>query len=133
MSSICRTVNFIALLIDMGSDTFTALGLGAARPNPQIMRRPPRPQSERLMNWSLVFRAYIFLRLIEATAAMAVFFFLLNSAGWEYGQNLAAQDPLYMQATAACLSTIIVMQIVNVFLCRSETRQSFQPDFWVIR
>lgn len=118
-----------ALLIDMGSDTFTALGLGAERPNPLIMRRPPRPQSERLMNWSLVFRAYIFLGLIEATAAMTVFFFVLYNAGWEYGQNLAAQDPLYMQATTACLSTIIVMQIVNVFLCRSETRSVFSTGF----
>ncbi|MDV6347645.1 cation-transporting P-type ATPase [Nitrosomonas sp. Is35] len=118
-----------ALLIDMGSDTFTALGLGAERPNPQIMRRPPRPQSERLMNWPLVFRAYIFLGLIEATAAMAVFFFVLNSAGWEYGQNLAAQDLLYMQATTACLSTIIVMQIVNVFLCRSDARSVFSTGF----
>ena len=119
-----------ALLIDMGSDSLTALGLGSERPDPQLMRRPPRPQSERLMNWPLVFRAYIFLGLIEATAAMAVFFFVLNSAGWEYGQNLAAQDSLYMQATTACLSTIIVMQIVNVFLCRSETQSIFSIGMW---
>ncbi|SDH44057.1 cation-transporting P-type ATPase [Nitrosomonas sp. Nm132] len=114
-----------ALSIDMGSDTLTALGLGAERPNPQIMRRPPRSQNERLMNWSLVFRAYFFLGLIEATAAMAAFFFVLNSAGWAYGQNLPTQDPMYMEATTACLSTIIVMQIVNVFLCRSATRSVF--------
>src|ERR1700687_4852980 len=35
---------------------------------------------------------------------------------------MAANDPVYLQATAACLSAIIVMQIVNVFLCRSATR-----------
>jgi magnesium-transporting ATPase (P-type) len=32
---------------------------------------------------------------------------------------------VYLQATTACLSTIIVMQIVNVFLCRSATRSVF--------
>ncbi len=117
------------LLIDMGSDSLAALGLGAERPHPDVMRRPPRPQSERLMNWSLVFRAYFFLGLIEATAAMAVFFIVLNDAGWMYGQNLMAQDPLYMQATTACLSTIIVMQIVNVYLCRSDTRSLFSTGF----
>lgn len=114
-----------ALSIDMGSDTLTALGLGVERPDPQIMQRPPRPHGEKLMNWPLAFRAYLFLGLIEAAAAMAAFFFVLNSAGWKYGQNLAAQDPVYMQATTACLSTIIVMQIVNVFLCRSATRSVF--------
>jgi len=114
-----------ALSIDMGSDTLAALGLGVERPDPQIMRRPPRPHGERLMNWPLAFRAYLFLGLIEGTAAMAAFFFVLFGAGWKYGQNLAVHDPVYLQATTACLSTIIVLQIVNVFLCRSATRSAF--------
>ena len=114
-----------ALSIDMGSDTLAALGLGVERPDPQIMRRPPRPQGERLMNWSLALRAYLFLGLIEAAAAMAAFFFVLHGAGWKYGQNLATKDPVYLQATTACLSAIILMQIVNVFLCRSATRSTF--------
>ena len=114
-----------ALSIDMGSDTFTALGLGVERPDPQIMQRPPRPQGERLMNWPLAFRAYLFLGLIEAAAAMAAFFFVLGGAGWQYGQGLSVRSPTYLQATTACLSTIIVMQVVNVFLCRSATRSVF--------
>lgn len=114
-----------ALSIDMGSDTLAALGLGVERADPQIMRRPPRPQGERLMNWPLALRAYLFLGPIEAAAAMAAFFFVLTRAGWKYGQSLATQDPVYLQATTACLSTIIVLQIVNVFLCRSATRSVF--------
>jgi len=119
-----------ALSIDMGSDTLTALGLGVERPDPQIMRRPPRPQGERLMNWPLALRAYLFLGLIEAAAAMAAFFFVLDGAGWHYGQYLAAQDPVYRQATTACLSAIILMQIVNVFLCRSATRSVFSTGLF---
>jgi len=114
-----------ALSIDMGSDTLASLGLGVERPDPNIMLRPPRPHGERLMNWPLAFRAYIFLGLIEAAAAMAAFFFVLHGAGWKYGENLAADDPVYLQATTACLSTIVVLQIVNVFLCRSATRSIY--------
>ena len=33
---------------------------------------------------------------------------------------MARRDPLYLQATTACLAAIIVMQVVNVFLCRSD-------------
>ena len=36
------------------------------------------------------------------------------------GQSLAAHDPLYLQSTTACLSAIVCMQIVIVFLCRGE-------------
>jgi magnesium-transporting ATPase (P-type) len=81
------------------------------------------------MNWPLAFRAYLFLGLIEAAAAMAAFFFVLSGAGWKYGQTLTAQDPVYMRATTACLSAIIVMQIVNVFLCRSATRSVMSTGF----
>jgi calcium-translocating P-type ATPase len=114
-----------ALSIDMGSDTLTALGLGVERADPQIMQRPPRAPGERLMNWGVALRAYLFLGLIEAAGAMAAFFFVLHGAGWQYGQELGASDPLYLQATTACLSTIIVMQVVNVYLCRSATRSAF--------
>jgi sodium/potassium-transporting ATPase subunit alpha len=111
-----------ALTIDMGTDSLTALGLGVEPPAPRVMQRPPRPRDERLMNWPLALRAYLFLGPIEAAAAMAAFFFVLRTAGWNYGQDLSPHDPVYLQATTACLTAIIVMQIVNVFLCRSASR-----------
>src|SRR5512136_1593131 len=41
------------LSIDMGTDSLTALGLGVERPDPQTMRLPPRPRSERLLTRGL--------------------------------------------------------------------------------
>ena len=114
-----------ALSVDMGTDSLTTLGLGVEKPYADVMRRPPRPQRERLLNRPLALRAYLFLGLIEATAAMAAFFFVLRGAGWRYGQELAFNDPLYRQATTACLAAIVVLQIVNVFLCRSSVRSVF--------
>jgi sodium/potassium-transporting ATPase subunit alpha len=114
-----------ALSIDMGTDSLTALGLGVERPSSAIMGLPPRRQNERLLNLPLAFRAYLFLGIIEAAAAMAAYFFVLLGAGWHFGQSLEPTDPLYLSATTACLSTIIVMQIVNVFLCRSSVRSIF--------
>jgi len=110
------------LAIDMGTDSLTALGLGVEKPDPQLMRRPPRSQRERLFDWTLARRAYLFLGMMEAVAAMAAFLFVLHGAGWRYGVTLGTQDPQYLRATTACLSAIIVMQIVNVFLCRSPDR-----------
>jgi magnesium-transporting ATPase (P-type) len=63
---------------------------------------------------------------MQAIAAMAAFFFVLKSAGWNYGEPLAATHPIYLQATTACLSAIIVMQVVNVFLCRSRRESVFR-------
>jgi calcium-translocating P-type ATPase len=113
------------LAIDLGTDMLPAVALGAEKPEPQAMRRPPRSMKQRLVNWRLLARSYLFLGLMEAVAAMATFFFVLLSSGWVYGQSLALNDPLYLQATTACLSAVIVMQVANVFLCRSEDASAF--------
>ncbi|HUH91795.1 MAG TPA: cation-transporting P-type ATPase [Casimicrobiaceae bacterium] len=110
------------LSIDMGTDTLTALGLGVERPSPRVMQRPPRSRDERLFDGRLAARAYLFLGTIEAVVAMAAFFFVLHAAGWGYGQSLAPDSPIYLRATSACLVAIVVMQVVNVFLCRSASR-----------
>jgi cation transport ATPase-like protein len=36
---------------------------------------------------------------------------------------------LYLSATTACLSAIIVLQVINVFLCRSSLRSVFSTGF----
>ena len=113
------------LSIDMGTDSLTALGLGVEKPDPRVMQLPPRSQHQRLFDWPLALRAYLFLGAIEAAIAMAAFFFVLNDGGWQYGQLLSIHDPLYLQATTGCLSAIVVLQISNVFLCRSATRSIF--------
>jgi len=113
------------LSIDMGTDSLTALGLGVEQPDPRIMQRPPRTQDQRLFDWSLALRAYLFLGAIEAAIAMGAFFLVLHDVGWRYGQPLGSRDPLYLQATTACLSAIVVLQVVNVFLCRSAYRSIF--------
>ena len=59
---------------------------------------------------------------MQAAAAMSAYWFVLRNGGWHFGEKLAAHDPLYLQATTACLSAIVVMQIANVFLCRSESQ-----------
>ena len=113
------------LAVDLGTDMLPALALGAEKPDPDTMRRPPRPRSERLLDWGTLLRAYLFLGPLEAIAGMAAFFFVLHGGGWQYGAMLGFHDNLYLQATTACLSAIIAMQVVNVFLCRHPTMSTF--------
>lgn len=114
------------LAVDLGTDMLPALALGAEKPGADVMEKPPRARSERLLNWPLLLRAYLFLGLLEAAAAMAAFFYVLYGGGWQYGQALDAGNPLYLQATTACLSAIIAMQVVNVFLCRHPSESAFR-------
>jgi magnesium-transporting ATPase (P-type) len=111
------------LAVDLGTDMLPALALGAEPPHRGIMQRPPRPAREPLVTWPLLARAYLWLGMLQAAASMAVFFFVLHHGGWRYGEMPSATDPLYLQATTACLAAIVVAQVVNVFLCR-HSRES---------
>ena len=113
------------LAVDLGTDILPALALGTEAPEPGLMQRPPRSRNERLMSTGLLLRAYLFLGLFEAAAAMAAYFFVLRSGGWHLGQTLAAADPLYLSATTACFAGIVLAQVVNVFLCRSDRASIF--------
>ena len=112
------------LAVDLGTDMLPALALGAEKPDPAVMRRPPRARGERLLSWGVIARAYLFLGMLEAAAAMAAFFFVLHAAGWHHGMALDKADPLYLQATTACLAAIVVMQVMNLFLCRHPQKSA---------
>jgi calcium-translocating P-type ATPase len=108
------------LAVDLGTDLLPALALGAERPDPGLMAQPPRSRRERLLSTPLLLRAYCFLGPIQAAAAMAAYFSVLDAGGWTWGQALAPTDPLSLRATTACLAAIVAMQVVNVFVCRSS-------------
>jgi calcium-translocating P-type ATPase len=112
------------LAVDLGTDMLPALALGAEKPDPDVMRRPPRARDQRLLSWNLLARAYLFLGMLQASAAMVVFYFFLHAAGWEYGEALAKTAPLYLQATTACLTTIVMTQVINIFLCRHPLKSA---------
>jgi magnesium-transporting ATPase (P-type) len=113
------------LAVDLGTDMLPAVALGAEKPESEAMQRPPRSHNERLVDWRLLARSYLFLGPLEAAAAMGIFLLVLRDGDWIYGNLLASSHPLYLRATTACLSTIIILQMANVFLCRSERRPGF--------
>jgi sodium/potassium-transporting ATPase subunit alpha len=114
------------LAVDLGTDIVPALALGAEAPQPGLMRMPPRPRTERLLGRALLLRAYGFLGLIEAAAAMAAFFWFLDASGWRWDAPLDWSDPLYRRATTMTLAAIVIGQVANLFACRSETLSVFR-------
>jgi sodium/potassium-transporting ATPase subunit alpha len=108
------------LAVDLGTDMLPALALGTEKPTPAVMKQPPRSRDERLLDFSVLSRAYLFLGPIEAVACMFGFFFVLYGGGWNWGTMLQPDNALYIQATTACLTAIVITQTGNVFACRSS-------------
>jgi len=117
------------LAVDLGTDMLPALALGAEKPTADLMKMPPRGPKERLLNFKLLSRAYLFLGPIEAAAGLFGFFYVLKGGGWQ-GEMLPENNVLYMQATTACLTAIVITQIANVFACRSMRESVFGIGFF---
>jgi sodium/potassium-transporting ATPase subunit alpha len=59
---------------------------------------------------------------MEAMIAMSGFFLYLQSHGWTWGAPLEWSSPLYKEATTVTFAGIVLAQVANVFICRSDHR-----------
>jgi sodium/potassium-transporting ATPase subunit alpha len=57
---------------------------------------------------------------------MLAYALVLRNGGWAMGTPLATTDPLYRAATTACLAAIVVAQVANVLVCRSDTAPAWR-------
>ena len=124
------------LAIDLGTDTLPALALGRGPAESDVMDRPPRSRKERLLNFSVIFRGYIFLGLIEAALVMSGYFWILYRGGWTLGQSLPFTDPLYLQATTMVFAGIVMAQIGTLLACQTTRSSSITVGLfknrWII-
>ena len=111
------------LAIDLGTEVLPALALGREPAEPGLMERRPRPRSAAVIDRSLIFRAWIFLGLIEAVLVLAGFLYVLLQAGWGPGDDVGSGSPLhhaYLQATTMTFAGIVACQIGTALAARTE-------------
>lgn len=119
------------LAVDLGTDIVPALALGAEKPEPGVMNRPPRDLKDHVITKSMLLRAYTYLGLTQSLATMAAFYYFYWTNGFA-GQwiNLPGEGPLYESATAMALSAVVATQIGNLFTQRSEKESIFKISFF---
>jgi len=113
----------LILSIDLGTDIVPALGLGAERPESDVMHKRPRRRDERLLTNKMLGMSYGIIGMMQAAAGFFSFFVILNAGGWQWGEHLANDDLLYRTAVTGFFASIIICQIADVIICRTR-RQS---------
>jgi Ca2+-transporting ATPase len=121
------------LAIDLGTDILPALALGAERPEPNVMRRPPRGRNAPLLDTRLFLRAFLWLGMIEAALCWGAFalvysaFGLGVAVGLPAWPRLVALNPLQwsasdvpLLASSVFFAGVVMAQVGNAFACRTE-------------
>ena len=106
------------LALDIGTDTFPAVALGAEPPGRHTLSRPP--VSGRLLNRTVARRAFGVLGPTVAVFTLAAFVVSFASAGWRPGAPFPGGEVL-TAASGAAFMTIVIAQAANAFACRSST------------
>lgn len=115
----------LILAIDLGTDMLPAIALGVEKAEGDIMKRPPRPKQEKLLTPQVLLTAYGIKGPIEALGGFVCYFAVLFEGGWNFGEQLANNNPLYMQAITAFFAAVVICQIANVFTSRTRFQSVF--------
>jgi magnesium-transporting ATPase (P-type) len=107
------------LALDIGTDTLSATALGAEPPARHLLEGPP--VRGRLLNATVLRRAFGLLGPTVAVATMVAFVVSLAVAGWRPGEPFPGADAL-AAASGAAFMTVVLGQTANAFACRSSTR-----------
>jgi magnesium-transporting ATPase (P-type) len=131
------------LAIDLGTDMVPAIALGAERPEPGVMDRPPRSVNDRLIDARLLTRALVWLGGLETIMPLIGFFFLYWTFGYRdlihlprvdllpYLQRLLTSDGLaYVLATTMFHAGVVTSQIGAAYACRTERTSVFKVGFF---
>lgn len=111
------------LAIDIGTDTLSAVALGAEPPSDHLIDGPP--VGGRLMNATVVRRAFGWLGPAISAMSMLAFVVSLLAEGWGRGKPWPDADGIAAASGAAFL-TVVFAQKANASACRSSTRRPGQ-------
>jgi magnesium-transporting ATPase (P-type) len=126
------------LAIDLGTDMFPALALGMERPEPDVMKSPPRPRNQPLIDRGLLSRAF-WLGMMEATLCFVGFLSIFVLSGHAHKIGLSFLTPLerlvdlrlflsfgqaLILATTVYHAGVVTAQVGNALACRSDRTRS---------
>jgi Ca2+-transporting ATPase len=132
------------LAVDLGTDLLPALALGVEKPEPDIMRKPPRPKTKPLIDRGLLWRSFGWLGAIEVVLCYSGFFLVLYTSGhlgaflpfastWQVPAVLFSPISLfgaYALANAVYHAGVVTSQIGNAFACRTETAHNTEMGWF---
>jgi magnesium-transporting ATPase (P-type) len=125
------------LAIDLGTDLLPALALGTEKPEPDVMKRPPRRRNQRIVDNGLLARAFLWLGMIEAALCYFGFLFVYFSSGNAGLLKIpllerlsfpvilpVPADQVAIMAVTVFHAGVVTAQIGNAFACRTEKGHS---------
>ena len=139
---------FLMICICIMTDMFPALALMLEKPEKDLLKRPPRRKNDHLVDFTLIFQAYVFLGCIEAFFSHCLFFWYMDwyahlkpwdilfaFDNWKEGYKgytlKELNEFMYTGQTIVFIGLVIMQCFGNVFATRTNYQSIFRrPPFF---
>ncbi|SPO06040.1 probable Na+/K+ ATPase, alpha subunit [Cephalotrichum gorgonifer] len=130
--------SFLMIIICCFTDCVGAIVLAYEKPEADVMlRRPRNPKKTHLVNWQLIFHAYAFIGMIEATCSFAMSYWYLQRKGIPFssiwfkfgppdGIDVDYYNARLNEASSIYFINLVVMQWFNLMAVRNRHLSIFQ-------
>lgn len=110
------------LAVDLGTETLPALALGRENAEPDLMRRPPRPRTQSVIDGPMLARSWGLLGGVSAVLVMGLFLLTLLDGGWTFGADTGTGElhHTWQQATTMTFLGIVACQIGTAMAARTS-------------
>lgn len=119
----------LILTVDLGTDVLPALALGIDPPEPGIMKKKPRDPKKHIMEKNFIGK-FVFNGVAIGIIVTSVFLYNLIEGGWTWGTELARDSQLYLESSTLAFAILVLIQMVNAYNARSESKSVFQKGFF---
>lgn len=119
----------LILSVDIGTDVLPALALGVDVPEKGIMGRPPRDPKQKIMDRGFIGR-FLYVGLFIGAIVVIAYFWSLFEQGWQWGNPLDQDSEIYIKSSTFAFAILVLIQMVNAYNSRSDTRSVFQMGFF---
>ena len=110
------------LWLNLVTDSFPALALGREKGEPGIMKMPPRPKGEPIINKSMLAQIFVQALAIFACVAAAFLIPLTSNNGFFFSSDIEALTG----ARTVAFATLILAELLRAYASRSERMSVFK-------
>ncbi|MBI2464077.1 cation-transporting P-type ATPase [Candidatus Peregrinibacteria bacterium] len=115
----------LILSVNIGTDVLPALALGIDPPQDDIMKSVPRNHEERILSKKYIAH-FMYLGLFIGLMVTGIFIYTLIKNGWNWGESLASDNPIYLKASTIAFAFLVLIQMVQAFNARSQKQSLFK-------
>ncbi|HME54828.1 MAG TPA: cation-transporting P-type ATPase [Candidatus Lokiarchaeia archaeon] len=110
---------------DLGTDIMPGLSIIMEPPEPNVMKKPTRSKSAKLLDVSILVKAAI-VGTVISSLAMILCLHIWMSAGWTWGMTSVPDPIAYARGTTVVMGGVFFEQLGNIWTARAGSESAFK-------